>query len=430
MKTGGRYAAQRDCLLKKRCRNEHGVRVSGILTEEKSMTEFEENLSREQAKLDYLLTRKNHIDDRFYNGVLDRWVNPVVTREMVPLFWKYDMNPETNPHFMERLGINATLNSGAISLNGKYYLVVRVEGADRKSFFAVAESNNGVDGFHFWDYPILLEDTCPEETNVYDMRLTKHEDGWIYGVFCSESKDRENPDLSAAVAAAGIVRTKDLKTWERLPNLVTLHSPQQRNVVLHPEFVNGKYAFYTRPMDSFIDTGSGGGIGFGLCDDITHAVIDEEKILSRRKYHQITESKNGECTVPIKSSKGWIHIAHGVRNTAAGLRYVIYAYATALDDPSRVIAEPSGLLLGPRGAERVGDVSNVLFSNGAIVDDDGKVFLYYASSDTRMHVATTTLEKLEDYVFHTPADPGRSVLCVRQRTELIRKNLEYMKKNS
>ena len=234
----------------------------------------------------------------------------------------------------------------------------------------------------------------------------------------------------AAVAAAGIVRTKDLKTWERLPNLVTLHSPQQRNVVLHPEFVNGKYAFYTRPMDSFIDTGSGGGIGFGLCDDITHAVIDEEKILSRRKYHQITESKNGECTVPIKSSKGWIHIAHGVRNTAAGLRYVIYAYATALDDPSRVIAEPSGLLLGPRGAERVGDVSNVLFSNGAIVDDDGKVFLYYASSDTRMHVATTTLEKLEDYVFHTPADPGRSVLCVRQRTELIRKNLEYMKKNS
>ena len=349
---------------------------------------------------------------------------------MVPLFWKYDMNPETNPHFMERLGINATLNSGAISLNGKYYLVVRVEGADRKSFFAVAESDNGVDGFHFWDYPILLEDTCPEETNVYDMRLTKHEDGWIYGVFCSESKDRENPDLSAAVAAAGIVRTKDLKTWERLPNLVTLHSPQQRNVVLHPEFVNGKYAFYTRPMDSFIDTGSGGGIGFGLCDDITHAVIDEEKILSRRKYHQITESKNGECTVPIKSSKGWIHIAHGVRNTAAGLRYVIYAYATALDDPSRVIAEPSGLLLGPRGAERVGDVSNVLFSNGAIVDDDGKVFLYYASSDTRMHVATTTLEKLEDYVFHTPADPGRSVLCVRQRTELIRKNLEYMKKNS
>lgn len=391
------------------------------------MTEFEQNLAREQAKLDSLLTRKNRIDDSFYNGILDRWVYPVVTREMVPLFWKYDMNPRTNPHFMERLGINATLNSGAIRLNGKYYLMVRVEGADRKSFFAVAESETGVDGFHFWDYPILFEDTCPEETNVYDMRLTQHEDGWIYGVFCSESKDRTDPDLSAATAAAGIVRTKDLKTWERLPNLVTLHSPQQRNVVLHPEFVNGKYAFYTRPMDSFIDTGSGGGIGFGLCDDITHAVIDEEKILSRRRYHQITEAKNGECTVPIKSSRGWIHIAHGVRNTAAGLRYVIYAYATALEDPSRVIAEPSGLLLGPRGGERVGDVSNVLFSNGAIVDDDGRVFLYYASSDTRMHVATTTLEKLEDYVFNTPSDPGRSVLCVRQRTELIRKNLEYMK---
>ncbi len=267
-------------------------------------TEFEINRDREQAKLDALLTRKNRIDDRYYNGIFDRYVYPVVTREMVPLFWKYDMNPETNPHFMERLGVNCTFNSGAIKLNGKYYLVVRVEGADRKSFFAVAESDTGIDGFRFWDYPIQLEDTCPDETNVYDMRLTQHEDGWIYGVFCSESKDKTNPDLSAAVAAAGIVRTKDLKTWERLPNLVTLHSPQQRNVVLHPEFVNGKYAFYTRPMDSFIDTGSGGGIGFGLCDDITHAVIDEEKILSRRKYHQITEAKNGECTVPIKTEKG------------------------------------------------------------------------------------------------------------------------------
>lgn len=392
-------------------------------------TEFEINRDREQAKLDALLTRKNRIDDRYYNGIFDRYVYPVVTREMVPLFWKYDMNPETNPHFMERLGVNCTFNSGAIKLNGKYYLVVRVEGADRKSFFAVAESDTGIDGFRFWDYPIQLEDTCPDETNVYDMRLTQHEDGWIYGVFCSESKDKTNPDLSAAVAAAGIVRTKDLKTWERLPNLVTLHSPQQRNVVLHPEFVNSKYAFYTRPMDSFIDTGSGGGIGFGLCDDITHAVIDEEKILSRRKYHQITEAKNGECTVPIKTEKGWIHIAHGVRNTAAGLRYVIYAYATALDDPARVIAEPSGLLIGPRGTERVGDVSNVVFSNGAIVDDDGKVFIYYASSDTRMHVATTTLEKLEDYVFNTPEDPGRSVLCVQQRCAFIKKNLEYMEKH-
>ena len=297
---------------------------------------------------------------------------------------------------MERIGVNAVLNSGAIELNGKYYLVARVEGADRKSFFAVAESDTGIDGFRFWDYPILLDDVCPDETNVYDMRLTQHEDGWIYGVFCSESKDTSVPDLSAAVAAAGIVRTKDLKTWERLPNLVTKRSPQQRNVVLHPEFVDGKYAFYTRPMDSFIDTGSGGGIGFGLADDITHAVVDEEKILSRRKYHQITEAKNGECTVPIKTDKGWIHIAHGVRNTAAGLRYVIYAYATALDDPAKVIAEPGGLLIGPRREERVGDVSNVVFSNGAIVNENNEVFLYYASSDTRVHVATTTLEKLEE----------------------------------
>ncbi|WP_242622613.1 glycoside hydrolase family 130 protein [Lachnoclostridium sp. Marseille-P6806] len=380
------------------------------------------------ARLDALLNRRNRPDDTFYNGIYERYVNPVLTREMIPLFWRYDMNPETNPHFMERLGVNAVLNSGAIGLNGKYYLIARIEGNDRKSFFGVAESDNGIDGFRFWDYPVVLEDSCPEETNVYDIRLTKHEDGWIYGVFCSESKDTGAPELSAAVAAAGIVRTKDLKTWERLPNLITKRSPQQRNVVLHPEFIDGKYAFYTRPMDSFLDTGSGGGIGLGLCEDITHAVIDEENILSRRKYHQITEAKNGECSVPIRTERGWIHIAHGVRNTAAGLRYVIYAYATALEDPSRVIAEPSGLLIGPRGAERVGDVSNVVFSNGAIVKENGEVLLYYASSDTRVHVAVTTLDKLTDYVFETPADPGRSVLCVRQRCELIRRNLEYMEK--
>lgn len=331
---------------------------------------------------------------------------------------------------MERLGINAVMNSGAIELNGKYYLVARIEGNDRKSFFGVAESDNGIDGFRFWDYPILLDDTCPEETNVYDMRLTKHEDGYIYGVFCSESKDTSVNDLSAAVAAAGIVRTKDLKTWERLPNLVTLNSPQQRNVVLHPEFVNGKYAFYTRPMDDFIETGSGGGIGFGLCDDIIHAVIDEEKMTSLRKYHTITEAKNGAGATPIKTEKGWIHIAHGVRNTAAGLRYVIYAFATDLNDPSKVIAEPSGLLIGPRGEERVGDVSNVVFTNGAIVNEQGEVFIYYASSDTRMHVATTTIDKLIDYVFHTPADPGRSVECVAQRCDLIQKNLEFLKKEN
>ena len=382
----------------------------------------------EKEKQEKLLARKNEKSD-FYNGVFDRYEYPVLTREHIPLTWRYDLNPDTNPHFMERLGINAVMNSGAIELNGKYYLVARIEGNDRKSFFGVAESDNGIDGFRFWDYPILLPDTCPEETNVYDMRLTKHEDGYIYGVFCSESKDTSVSDLSAAVAAAGIVRTRDLKTWERLPNLVTRRSPQQRNVVLHPEFVDGKYAFYTRPMDDFIETGSGGGIGFGLCEDITHAVIDEEKMTSLRKYHTITEAKNGAGATPIKTEKGWIHIAHGVRNTAAGLRYVIYAFATDLKDPSKVIAEPSGLLIGPRGEERVGDVSNVVFTNGAVVNEKNEVFIYYASSDTRMHVATTTVEKLVDYVFHTPSDPGRSAECVAQRCGLIEKNLAFLKAN-
>lgn len=384
----------------------------------------------ELKKYEALINRKNEVDTEFYNGVYDRYIYPVLTRDHIPPTWEYDLNPETNPYFMKRLGINAVLNSGAIELNGKFYLVARIEGDDRKSFFGVAESDNGVDGFRFWDYPILLPDTCPEETNVYDMRLTKHEDGYIYGVFCSESKDTSVNDLSAAVAAAGIVRTRDLKNWERLPNLVTLNSPQQRNVVLHPEFVNGKYAFYTRPMDDFIETGSGGGIGFGLCDDIEHAVIDEEKMTSIRRYHTITESKNGAGAVPIKTEKGWIHIAHGVRNTAAGLRYVIYAFATDLADPSKVIAEPSGLLIGPRGDERVGDVSNVVFTNGAIARDNGEVYIYYASSDTRMHVAVTNVDKLIDYVFNTPKDPLRSVECVAQRCDLIKKNLEFLAKNS
>lgn len=383
----------------------------------------------ELEKYEKVVNRKNNKSD-FYNGIFDRYENPVLTRDHIPVTWKYDLNPETNPYFQERLGINAVMNSGAIELDGKYYLVARIEGNDRKSFFGVAESENGIDGFRFWDYPILLDDTCKEETNVYDMRLTKHEDGYIYGVFCSESKDTTVNDLSAAVAAAGIVRTRDLKTWERLPNLKTLNSPQQRNVVLHPEFVNGKYAFYTRPMDDFIDTGSGGGVGFGLCDDITNAVIDEEIITSKRKYHTITESKNGAGAVPIKTPKGWIHIAHGVRNTAAGLRYVIYAFATDLKDPSKVIAEPSGLLIGPRQGERVGDVSNVVFTNGAIARENGDVYIYYASSDTRLHVATTTIDKLMDYVFNTPSDPGRSVECVAQRCDLIRANLEYLSKQA
>lgn len=379
----------------------------------------------EKEKLQRLIERKNRKSD-FYNGIFDRYEDPVLTREHIPVEWKYDLNPETNPYFMERLGVNAVLNAGAIELDGKFYLVARIEGNDRKSFFGVAESETGIDGFHFWDEPILLPDTCPEETNVYDMRLTKHEDGYIYGVFCSESKDMSVSDLSAAVAAAGIVRTKDLKTWERLDNLKTLRSPQQRNVVLHPEFINGKYAFYTRPMDDFIDTGSGGGIGFGLCEDIEHAVIDEEILTSTRRYHTITEAKNGAGAVPIKTEKGWIHIAHGVRNTAAGLRYVIYAFATDLNHPEKVIAEPSGLLIGPMGEERVGDVSNVVFTNGAIARENGEVYIYYASSDTRMHVATTTIDKLIDYVFHTPSDPLRSVDCVKQRIALIRKNKEFL----
>lgn len=388
---------------------------------------FHEKYKAELEKYEALINKKNE-KSGFYNGIYDRYVNPVLTRDHAPLIWRYDFNPETNPYFMERLGINAVLNSGAIELDGKYYLIARVEGNDRKSFFAVAESDSPVEGFRFWDYPVLLPDTCPEETNVYDMRLTKHEDGYIYGVFCSESHDDSVNDLSAAVAAAGIVRTKDLKTWERLDNLKTLNSPQQRNVVLHPEFVNGKYAFYTRPMDDFIDTGSGGGIGFGLCDDIEHAVIDEEIITSTRKYHTITEVKNGAGAVPIKTDRGWIHIAHGVRNTAAGLRYVIYAFATSLENPAEVIAEPSGYLIAPFGAERVGDVSNVVFTNGAITMDNGDVYIYYASSDTRVHVASTTIERLMDYVFNTPSDPLRSVDCVKQRYELIQKNIKFLEK--
>ena len=391
------------------------------------MSMFETAFARENARYEALITRKNK-PSGYYNGIYTRWEYPVLTRNHAPLIWRYDLNPATNPFFMERLGVNAAFNAGAIKLGGKYYLVARVEGSDRKSFFAVAESDSPVEGFRFWDYPVVLPDTCPQETNVYDMRLTKHEDSWIYGVFCSESKDPDNPDLSAAVAAAGIVRTKDLKTWERLPNLVTKESPQQRNVCLLPEFVEGKYAFYTRPMDGFIDTGSGGGIGFGLCEDITHAVIDHERITSRRKYHTITECKNGAGAVPIKTEAGWLHIAHGVRNTAAGLRYVVYVFMTALEDPARVIAEPGGLLIAPLGNERVGDVSNVAFTNGAIADDDGSLYIYYASADTRLHVASTTVERMVDYALHTPLDPLRSADCVKQRCELIDRNLAYLRK--
>ena len=376
-------------------------------------------------KYENTVKKENRISN-FYNGIYERYENPVLTRDHIPPFWKYDFNLSDNPFFMERLGINAVFNSGALYKDGKYYLVARVEGNDRKSFFAVAESDSPTEGFRFWDYPILLPDTCPEETNVYDMRLTAHEDGYIYGVFCSESKETEKEDLSAAAAQAGIVRTKDLKNWERLPNLVS-KSKYQRNCVLHPEFINGKYAFYTRPQDDFIDAGSGGGICLGLCDDINNARVDEEILLSRRRYHTITESKNGAGVVPIKTEKGWIHIAHGVRNTAAGLRYVIYAFATSLEDPFKVIAEPGGFLIAPYGKERVGDVSNVVFTNGAAVNEKGEVYIYYASSDTRTHVAATTIDRLCDYVFNTPEDPLRSVDCVKDRCELIRKNLELIK---
>jgi 4-O-beta-D-mannosyl-D-glucose phosphorylase len=380
-----------------------------------------------QEELDALIDRKNEISDD-YNGLYNRYRYPVLTAEHAPVIWKYDLDSETNPFFEQRLGINAVMNSGAIKFDGEYCLVARVEGWDRKSFFAVARSSSPVDGFKFDDRPILIEDTDEEETNVYDMRLTEHEDGYIYGVFCSESKDSSVNDLSAAKAVAAIIRTKDMKNWERLDNLITLRSPQQRNVVLHSEFVDGKYAFYTRPMDSFIETGSGSGIGFGLCDDITHAVIDEEKMTSLRKYHTITEAKNGEGAPPIKTDRGWIHIAHGVRNTAAGLRYVIYVFATDLNDPSKVIAEPSGYFLAPKGEERIGDVSNVAFTNG-IIEDDGMVYIYYASSDTRLHVASTSLERLIDYTFNTPEDPLRSVDCVKQRISLIDKNLALLSNN-
>lgn len=372
-------------------------------------------------KYESLLSQSNPILEST-NGIYNRYQHPVVTAAHIPIEWRYDLNPETNPNCMERIAFNAVMNSGAIKWNGKYLLVARVEAADRKSFFAIAESPNGIDNFRFWEYPIVLPDTNPEETNVYDMRLTAHEDGWIYGIFCSERHDPEAApgDLSSAIAAAGIVRTKDLIHWDRLPDLKT--RSQQRNVTLHPEFVEGKYALYTRPQDGFIDTGSGGGIGWALIDDMTHAEVKEEKIINHRAYHTIKEVKNGEGPHPIKTPQGWLHLAHGVRACAAGLRYVLYLYMTALDDPTRVIAEPGGYFMAPQGEERIGDVSNVLFSNGWIADEAGKVFIYYASSDTRMHVATSTVDRLVDYCMHTPQDGLRSASTVQKIVELIEKN--------
>ena len=359
------------------------------------------------------------------NGIYQRYANPVVTAAHVPLEWRYDLNPQTNPFQMERLGVNATFNAGAMLWDGKYLVVVRVEGDDRKSFFAIAESPNGTDGFRFWPRPLVLPQTDEPDTNVYDMRLTQHEDGWIYGLFCTERKDLAQPDdLSAAVAQCGIARTRNLIDWQRLPDLKT-RSGQQRNVVLHPEFVDGKYALYTRPQDGFISVGSGGGIGWGLCDDMTNAVIDSETIVDNKAYHTIKELKNGQGPAPIKTNEGWLHLAHGVRNTAAGLRYVLYMFMTDLHRPWVVTHAPGGHFIAPQGEERVGDVSNVTFSNGWI-EDAGKVFIYYASSDTRLHVATSTMEQIIDYCRNTPADPLTSAACVQQRLDLITKNEAFL----
>ena len=369
-----------------------------------------------------LLTRKN-TKDPVSNGLYDRYKNPILTADHTPLQWRYDLNPQSNPRMLERLGINAVFNAGAIKYNDRYCVAARVEGADRKSFFAIAESPNGIDNFVFRDEPIVMQELSSDETNVYDLRLIAHEDGWIYGIFCVESKDPNAPagDTSSAVAQAGIARTKDLKNWGRLADLQS-PSPQQRNVVLHPEFIGGKYAFYTRPQDGFIEAGTGGGIGWGLSDSIEQASIDKETIVDDRQYHTIKESKNGLGPAPLKTSQGWLQCAHGVRNTAAGLRYVLYLFMTDLQEPWKVIYAPGGYFMAPQGDERVGDVSNVLFSNGWIADDDGTVFLYYGSSDTRMHVVTSTLEILVDYVMNTPPDMGRTYACVQQRLELIRKN--------
>jgi 4-O-beta-D-mannosyl-D-glucose phosphorylase len=390
-----------------------------LIMTNKLFTERREAIRREHEAL---LIREN---EKLFssNGIFNRYRYPVLTRDHFPMEWRYDFNPETNPYFMERISFNAAFNAGAIKWKGKYLLAVRGEGNDRKSFFAIAESPSGVDKFRFWERPITMPETEDPDTNVYDLRLTKHEDGFIYGVFCTERKDPGAPegDTSSAVAAAGIARTRDLVEWERLPDLVT-YGGQQRNVVLHPEYIDGRYAFYTRPQDGFIETGKGGGIAFGFSDSMDHAVVRKETIMDAKTYHTIYELKNGQGPAPIKTEKGWLNLAHGVRACAAGLRYTLYMFMTALDDPSRVIHKPAGLFMGPLGEERVGDVSNVLFSNGWIADEDGKVFIYYASSDTRMHVATSTLDRLMDYCIHTPEDRFRSAASVQAINELITRN--------
>ena len=390
-------------------------------------TVYEDRLTHQIADHQMLLMRKNEKSPSWTNGLFERYRYPVLTAAHTPLTWRYDLDPATNPFLIERMGINGVFNPGAMELNGMIYLACRVEGYDRKSFLAIAESANGIDGFHFWDEPLVMPETENPDTNVYDMRLVQHADGWIYGLFCTERKDPKAPagDTSSAVAQCGIARTHDLRKWERLDDLKS-SSAQQRNVVLHPEFIDGKYAFYTRPQDSFIEAGSGGGIGWGLSDSIEHAEVPCELVIDWRIYHTIKEAKNGEGPAPIKTTQGWLHIAHGVRNTAAGLRYVLYAYLSRLDRPWEVTHTPGGYILAPEGEERIGDVSNVTFCNGVVARSDGKVFIYYASSDTRVHVATSTVEKLLDYVLNTPADGLRSAACVQQRLDLIHKNREYI----
>ena len=389
------------------------------------MTPFNQSVKALLAEHEALITRKN-VPMKHGNGIYTRYQHPILTAEHAPIFWRYDLNENTNPHLMERQGVNAAFNSGALYWKGKYLLAVRTEGVDRKSFFAMAESPNGIDNFRFWDYPVTLPETDRPDTNVYDMRLTEHEDGWIYGLFCTERKDLNRPDdTSAAEAQCGIARTKDLITWERLPDLIT-HSGQQRNVVLHPEFINGKYGLYTRPQDGFISVGSGGGVGWGLADDMTRAEVKSEVIVDGKVYHTIKEVKNGQGPAPIKTSEGWLHLAHGVRNTAAGLRYVLYMFMTELNRPWVVTHRPAGHFIAPQGDERVGDVSNVTFANGWIVNEKNEVFIYYASSDTRMHVATSTVEKLIDYCKNTPEDGLRSAASVQTRNKLISANLAIL----
>lgn len=385
-------------------------------------SKFFNQLSELEKEYERLLQQPNG-KQAMGNGIIDRYNHPILTAGHTPLFWRYDLNADTNPYLMQRFAINAVLNAGAIKWNNKYLVAARVEAADRKSFFAIAESPNGIDNFRFWDYPIVMPETDVPDTNIYDMRLVQHEDGWIYGLFCTERRDPKAPasDQSAAVAQCGIARTKDMMTWERLSDLIT-PSPQQRNVVLHPEFVNGRYAFYTRPQDGFIEAGKGGGIGFGLSDSMENAKIEQELVIDHKIYHTVYEMKNGLGPAPIKTKYGWLHLAHGVRHTAAGLRYVLYMFMTDLHDITKVIYKPAGYFMAPEGDERTGDVSNVLFSNGWIEDEDGTVFIYYASSDTRLHVATSTIDKLLDYVMNTRPDGHSSARTVEVLTELINKN--------